>query len=104
MAKVWEVWKIDAFEMTPDVEVRARIKELRDDFAAASGVEVRVMSGWYGEENQYVMLLEHSSHEAFGASAGKVFMDANLKKQQEARQKNPKVMFKSGGIWVEETL
>ena len=104
MAKVWEIWKLDGYEMTPDVEVRARLKELRDDFARASGTEVRVMSGWYGEENQYIMLVEHASHEAFGAASSKAFHDQTMKDNQEARQKNPKVMFKSGGIWVEETL
>ena len=104
MAKVWEIWKLDGYEKTPDSEVRARVKEIQADFAAASGAEIRVMSGWYGEENQYILLVEHKDHEAFGIASGKVFSDEKLKASQDARQKNPKVMFKSGGIWVEENL
>ena len=104
MAKVGEIWKLDGYEKTPDVEVRARIKELKADFERASGTEVRVMSGWYGEENQYIMVIEHASHEAFGAASAKAFADEPMKENQAKRQQNPKVMFKSGGTWVEENL
>jgi hypothetical protein len=48
------------------------------------------------------LLVQHASHEAFGVSAAKIFADKNWESQNAERQKNPKIMWKSGGIWVEE--
>ena len=77
MPQVWEVWKLDAYEKTTDADARARLKEFVKDLRAASGAEVKVMSGWYGEDNAYVILVQHESHEAFGKAAAKVFSDKN---------------------------
>jgi hypothetical protein len=102
MAQVWEVWKCDAYEKITDADARARLKEFAKDLREATGAKVKVMSGWYGEDNAYVILVKHESHEAFGKSAAKLFADKNWEAQNADRQKNPKIMFKSGGTWVEE--
>ncbi|MEI7697807.1 MAG: hypothetical protein WCJ16_06670 [Actinomycetes bacterium] len=104
MAKVWEIWKADAYEKTTDADARARLTELVKDVRAASGAEVKVMSGWYGEDNAYIVMVQHDSHEAFGKTAGKVFADKTLEARSAERQKNPKIQWKSGGIWVEEDI
>ena len=104
MAKVWEVWKLDAYEKTSDKEARSRLEEFVKDLKTATGAQVKVMSGWYGEDNAYIILVKHDSHEAFGKSAAKIFSDKNWEAQSAERQKNPKIMFKSGGIWVEEDM
>ena len=104
MPKVWEVWKLDAYEKTVDTEARGRLNEFVKDLRAATGAEVKVMSGWYGEDNAFIILVKHDSHEAFGASAAKIFSDKNWEAQNAERQKSPKIMFKSGGIWVEEDI
>jgi hypothetical protein len=102
MPQVWEVWKLDAYEKTTDADARVRIKEFVTDLRAATGAEVKVMSGWYGEESSYIFLVQHEDHEAFGKSAAKIFSDKKWEAQNAERQKNPKIMFKSGGTWVEE--
>ena len=104
MAKVWEVWKLDAYEKTADIEARTRLEEFVRDLRVATGAEVKVMSGWYGEDNAFIILVKHDSHEAFGKSAAKIFSDKNWEAQNAERQKSPKIMFKSGGIWVEEDI
>jgi hypothetical protein len=104
MPQVWEVWKVDAYEKTTDADARARLKEFVSDLRDATGAKVKVMAGWYGEENSYVILVKHESHEAFGKAAAKVFADKKWEAQNADRQKNPKIMFKSGGVWVEEEI
>ena len=102
MPQVWEVWKADAYEKTTDTDARARVKEFVKDLRVATGANVKVMSGWYGEDNSFILWVQHASHEAFGVSAAKIFADKNWESQNAERQKNPKIMWKSGGIWVEE--
>jgi hypothetical protein len=104
MAQVWEVWKCDAYEKTTDADARTRLKEFVGDLRVATGAQVKVMSGWYGEDNAYVILVQHGSFEDFGKSAAKIFADKNWEAQSAERQKNPKIQWKSGGTWVEEEI
>ena len=104
MADVWEVWKLDAYENISDADARTRLKEFVHDLRAASGAQIKVMSGWYGEDNAYVILVQHASHEDFGKVAAKMHADKNWEAQTAERQKNPKIMFKSGGTWVGEDI
>ena len=104
MAEVWEVWKLDGYEKTTDVEVRARLQEFVSDLRAATGAQIKVMSGWYGEDNAYVIIVQHASHEDFGKVAAKLYADKNWEAQTAERQKNPKMQWKSGGTWVGEDL
>ncbi len=104
MAQVWEVWKCDAYEKTTDADARTRLKEFVKDLRVATGAQVKVMSGWYGEDNAYVILVQHNSFEDFGKSAAKIFADKNWEAQSAERQKNPKIQWKSGGTWVEEEI
>lgn len=65
MAQVWEVWKCDAYEKTTDADARTRLKDFVKDLRVATGAEVKVMSGWYGEDNSFVILVQHGSFEDF---------------------------------------
>ena len=105
MARVWEIWKCEQYEKTTDAEVRQRITELKKDLVAAGAPKVQIVSGWYGEDmGKYIFIVEHADAGAFGNTSAKIFADKNYEAQNNARQKNPKIMWVSGGLWVEEDL